>query len=179
MPDIDLRQIDAETGKAPLTRIADAASFNNVVRKIVERDLGSALNRQDVQQMIDGAPPFEPQFLVESGQEGRSNINFQDGKKEVRRKMLGYYDLTDSVPVLAIVHSEFGKDINDRQRYNMIMSEEWTRMLKDWPTFSTYFQLLIQKFCSHGVGFVYRLDDLVCKWLVAGLTNFKLLRGTA
>src|SRR6266403_247529 len=102
MADLDLRQINAVTGKAPRTRIADAASFNNVVRKIVERDLGSALNRQDVQRALDGAPPFEPTFLTESGQDGRSNINFQDMKKEVRRKSLGYYDLTDSVPVLAV-----------------------------------------------------------------------------
>jgi hypothetical protein len=178
MADLDLQQIDAKTGKAPKTRIVDAASFNSVVRKIVERDLGSALNRQDVQRMLDGAPPYEPVWLTESGQEGRSNLNFQDGKKEVRRKMLGYYDLTDSVPVLGIVHSEFGKDVIAREEWNHTMSEEFHRMVKDWPSFSSYFQLLIQKFCGHGLGFVYRGDDLDWKWWVAGLEDFKVPRGT-
>jgi hypothetical protein len=178
MADISMRQIDPVTGKAPITRVADAASLNNIVRRIVERDLGSALARQDVQQMLDSKPPFEPQWLIDSGQEGRSNLNFQDGKKEVRRKMLAYYDLTDSVPVLGVVHSRFGKDIIKREEYNQIMSEEFHRMMKDWPSFDTYFQLLIQKFCSHGLGFIYRSDDLDWKWWVAGLEDFKLPRGT-
>lgn len=178
MPDIELRQVDAATGKPPITRIADAASFNNIVKKIVERDLGSALNRQDVQRMLDGAPPFEDSWLHESGQDGRSNINFGDGKKEVRRKQLGYYDLTDSVPTLALVNSAFGTDINERVRYNGIMSEELHKMFKDWPSFSTYFLLLVQRFCSHGLGFLYREDDLDWKWRVAGLEDFKVPRGT-
>lgn len=178
MPDIELRQISPVTGAAPRTRIADAASLNNIVRKIVERDLGSALARQDVQRMLDGAPPYEEVWLRESGQEGRCNLNFQDGKKEVRRKMLAYYDLTDSVPVLGVIHSEFGKDVNVRDRHNMIMSEELHRMIKDWPSFGTYFQLLVQKFCSHGLGFIYRQDDLDWKWYVAGLEDFKVPRGT-
>src|SRR6266436_1062762 len=132
MADLDVRQINPVTGAPPKTRIADAASLNAVVKKIVERDLGSALERQDIQKMIDGAPPYEEVWLRESGQEGRCNLNFQDGKKEVRRKMLAYYDLTDSVPVLGVVHSDFGKDINERNRWNMIMSEEFHRMMKDW-----------------------------------------------
>lgn len=179
MPDIELQQIDSTTGAAPRTRIRDAASLNNVVRKIVERDLGSALNRQDVQAMVDGKPPWEDTYIKESGQDGRCNLNFQDGKKEVRRKMLGYFDLTDSVPVLGVIHSEFGKDINERARYNAIMSEELHRMQKDWPSFDTYFQLLVQKFCTHGLGFAYRQDDLDWKWYVAGLEDFKVPRGTS
>lgn len=178
MPDIELRQINAVTGAAPRTRVADAASLNNTIKKIVERDLGSALARQDVQKMVDGVPPFEEVWMRESGQEGRCNLNFGDGKKEVRRKMLAYFDLTDSVPVLGIINSEFGKDINKRSRDNMIMSEEFHRMVKDWPSFSTYFQLLIQKFCTHGLGFAYHQDDLDWKWYVAGLEDFKVPRGT-
>lgn len=179
MPDIEMRQISAETGEAPVTRVADAASLNNIVRKIIERDLGSALNRQDVQRALDGAPPFEESWLNESGQEGRCNLNFQDLKKEVKRKMLGYFDLTDSVPVLGIINSEFGQDLMARTRYNRIRSEEFHRMVKDWPSFGTYFQLLVQKFCSHGLGFAYHEDDLDWKWFVAGLEDFKVPRGTS
>jgi hypothetical protein len=179
MADLEMQQINPVTGAAPLTRIKDAASLNEVVKKIVARDLGSALARQDVQKMLDGAPPYEEVWLRESGQEGRCNLNFQDGKKEVRRKMLAYYDLTDSVPVLGVINSEFGNDINARARFNMIMSEELHRMIKDWPSFGTYFQLLVQKFCSHGLGFAYHQDDLDWKWYVAGLEDFKVPRGTS
>jgi hypothetical protein len=52
-------------------------------------------------------------------------------------------------------------------------------MIKDWPSFSTYFQLMVQKFCSHGLGFAFREDDLDWKWRVAGLDDFKIPRGTS
>lgn len=179
MADIEQRQIDPVTGVAPTTRIANATALNAVVRKIVAADFGSALERQDVQAALDSKPPYEDAWLTESGQEGRCNINFQDLKKEVKRKMLAFFDLTDSVPVLGIINSEFGTDINERNRWNRIRSEEFHRMLKDWPSFGPYFQLLVQKFCSHGLGFIYHQDDLDWKWWVAGLEDFKVPRGTS
>jgi len=53
MADLDVRQINPVTGAPPTTRIADAASLNSVVKKIVERDLGSAPSQLQAAAMND------------------------------------------------------------------------------------------------------------------------------
>lgn len=179
MSDLDLKSLDPITKQPPTTRILDAASLNAVVKKIRELDRASALARIDVQKMIDGAPPFDPNYIKDSGQEGRCNLNFGDGKATVKAEMTGYYDLTDSVPMLALVQTDYGLP-NDplRTYYNAVISEEFHRLLKDWKAFDTTFQHLIQKFCTHGLGFLYFKDDIDWRWHCAGLDEFKVPRNT-
>jgi len=175
--DANLRTLDSKTGKAPITRITDAISLNAVVRKIIYSDTYSALARQDIQAAADGAPPFDARHLSDTGQHGRCNLNFGDMKARLKAEMAGYYDLTDSVPTLAIPLTDFGDPLQ-RPGWNNIMAEEWHRMLKEWSCFDPYFQLLIQKFTTHGLGFLYFPDEVDWKWQVAGLEDFKLPRGT-
>jgi hypothetical protein len=175
---LDFVQI-SDTGVAPKSRIADCASLNSIVKKLVQLDLISALNRQDIQAAVDGQPPFDDKWMKDSGQEGRCNLNFLDLKRRVKRECMSYYDLTESVPVLANVNSAMSaEDTVMRSRWNKIMSEEFHRMLKDWSLFDTYHQLLVQKFVTHGMGFLYFEDDIDWKWRVAGLEDFKLPRMT-
>jgi hypothetical protein len=175
---LDFEQI-SDTGKAPKTRILDCKSLNAVVKKLVELDLISALNRQDVQAAVDGKPPFDERWMIDSGQEGRCNLNFQDLKKRVKRECMSYYDLTESVPVLANVTMPMNEmDATVKTSWCQIMSEEWHKMLKDWNSFNPYYQLLVQKFVTHGLGFLFFEDDINWKWRVAGLEDFKLPRMT-
>lgn len=179
MSDLNLQTIDPVTEAPPKTRILDAASLNAVIKKIHELDRGSALARIDVQKMVDGAPPFNPEMIHNTGQDGRCNLNFGDGKAMLKAEMTGYYDLTDSVPTLAMVMTDYGAPTDPmRSYYNAVMSEEFHRMLKDWKSFDTTFQLLIQRFCTHGIGFLYFKDDVDWRWECAGLDEFKLPRNT-
>src|ERR1039457_814202 len=179
MAELEFKSLDPRTGKPPECRIKDAASLNGIIKKILLLDTGSALARIDVQKMIDGEPPFPPAYMRDSGQSGRCNLNFGDGKAMVKAEMAGYYDLTDSVPTLAIVMTDYGLP-NDPQRiyYNQVMSEEFHRLLKEWKSFDKTYQLLIQRFCTHGMGFLYFKDDLDWRWECAGLEDFKLPRTT-
>src|SRR5882724_3127752 len=171
----DLETLDPVTKAAPKNRIKDAQSLNFVIKAMVTADEGSALGRIDVQKMLDGAPPFDPVQIQQSGQEGRCNLNFGDGKARVKAEQAGYYDLTDSVPLLARIFTPIGDD-TDRAHWSNIISEEFHRMLKDWKAFDPSFQLLVQKFTSHGLGFLYFSDDIDWRWSVAGLDDFKLPR---
>jgi hypothetical protein len=178
MADLNLQTLNPETGKAPKNRILDAVSLNAVIKKLIELDKGSALSRIDVQKMIDGAPPFDPAYIRDSGQEGRCNLNFGDGKAMLKAEMAGYYDLTDSVPTLGLILTDYGSPNDPARAYwNAVMSEEYHRLLKDWKSFDQNYQQLIQKFCSHGLGFTYYKDDVDFRWEVAGLDEFKLPRG--
>lgn len=179
MSDLNLRSLDPVTKTPPDTRIKDAASLNSVVANIRQADSTSSLKRVEVQKMLDGAPPNDPRWLKETGQDGRCNLNFLDGKARVKAEMSGYYDLTDSVPTLAMVMTDYGSpDDPERTYYNAVLSEEFHRLLKDWKAFDTTFQLLIQNFTSHGLGFLYFQDEVDWRWQCAGLEDFKVPRGT-
>jgi hypothetical protein len=175
----ELQNLDPVTGRPPNCRIQDVASLNAIVKRIIIADTGSAINRQQVQEMVDGKPPFTQQFLVDSGQEGRCNLNWGDGKRAIKKDMAGYTDLVESVPRLATVLTPYGKDITERMNFSNIISEEWNRTLKEWPMFHQKYQLLIQKRSTHGMGFLYFKDDVDWRWEVAGLEDFKVPRATS
>jgi hypothetical protein len=175
MADDILQTLNPETGAAPAQRIKDAQSLNAVIKSLVTADEESAMARIDVQKMLDGAPPYDPAQIQQSGQEGRCNLNFGDGKARVKAEAAGYYDLTDSVPMLARIFTPVGDD-TDRSVWSNIISEEFHRMLKGWKAFDPSFQLLVQKFTSHGLGFLYFRDDVDWRWSVAGLDDFKVPR---
>lgn len=168
-----------ESGAAPTERVIDAVSLNAIIKKINEADLGSAAARLNVQEMVDGKPPFNDAYLVASGQSGRCNLNFGDGKARIKARASSYYDLTDSVPTLAICLSEYGDDPSIRAYNSAVISEEFHKLIKGWRQFDTNYQMLIQEFCTHGVGFLYFKDEVDWRWEVAGLKDFKLPRGTS
>lgn len=172
---IELESLNPETGAAPASRIKDVASLNAVVKKLVELDRDSSISRLNVQEMVDGGAPFDQRVLDETGQGDRCNLNFGDGKARVKAAASGYYDLTESVPVLAMVQTELGT-VDQRVYNDRVISEEFTSMLKEWKSFSGRFQQLINKFVRHGIGFNYFEDDLDWRWHVAGLDEFKLPR---
>jgi hypothetical protein len=175
----DLDSLDPVTEQPPETRIRDAASLNAVVKRLVADDNESAKERANVQKMIDGEPPLSEESLVATGQEDRCNLNFGDGKARVKAETAGYYDLTESVPTLAMLIPEIDPalDVSKRVGWGQIMSEEWHKILKDWPGFDATHQLNVQYMCSHGLGFLYFEDDCGWYWNAASLADFKLPRG--
>jgi hypothetical protein len=174
----ELQNLDPNTGRPPNTRIKDVHSLNAIVKKLIIADTGSAINRQQVQEMADGKPPFTQQFLVDSGQEGRCNLNWGDGKRALKKEAAGYLDLTESVPMLANIYTDFGKDVTERMYFSDIISEEFNRTLKEWKMFHQKFQLQIQKMVTHGMSFLYFKDEVDWRWEVAGLEDFKVPRAT-
>ena len=123
MPNSDLETISKE-GTPPATRVLDAKSLNSIVAKLIEADGPAALLRNNVQLMLDGAPPLDDFALKASGQEGRCNLNFGDGKARVKSETAGYYDLTDSVPMLAHIQTDYdGGD--PAQRVECLAAPRW------------------------------------------------------
>lgn len=163
----------------PKRRIADVNSLNTVIDRIIQDDEPATLARVPVQEAIDGKPPFNQRYLEATGQEGRCNLNFGHAKKRIKLETAGYYDLTESVPTIALIETDFGREeqLAQRSDWNSILSEEFHRMVKEWKQFDSYFQLLVQKFVCHGVGFLYFKDEYDWRWEVAGLDDFKVPRG--
>jgi len=173
---IELENI-AESGKAPRTRIKDAKSAHAIYTSIRNADDASSIDRQKIQSMLDGEPPYSPQQLKSLGQGYRANLNFGESAAALETALFAYFDLVNSVDRLASVKTSEG-DPAQRVEWENIIAEEFHRTITDWDEFFYKQQMLAHQFVSQGVGVAYFEDNRSWKWSVCGLKDFKVPRGT-
>ena len=173
---IELENI-SESGKAPRTRIKDAKSAHAIYTSIRNADDASSIDRQKIQSMLDGEPPYSPQQLKSLGQGYRANLNFGESAAALETALSAYSDLVNSVDRLASVKTSEG-DPAQRVEWENIIAEEFHRTITDWDEFFYKQQMLSHQFVSQGVGVAYFEDNRSWKWSVCGLKDFKVPRGT-
>lgn len=173
---IELENI-SESGKAPRTRIKDAKSAHAIYTSIRNADDASSIDRQKIQSMLDGEPPYSPQQLKALGQGYRANLNFGESAAALETSLSAYSDLVNSVDRLASVKTSEG-DPAQRVEWESIIAEEFHRTITDWDEFFYKQQMLSHQFVSQGVGVAYFEDNRSWKWSVCGLKDFKVPRGT-
>jgi hypothetical protein len=173
----ELLGIDPNTGKPPKCRIASVDAARAVYRTIKDSDSASSRNRALIDAMFNGAPPFNQNDLLELGQGERTNLDFGDAASLKEQALASYYDLTSSVDVLARVKIDYGT-AEQRAEWSQIVSEEFHNTLKEWQEFEINHQMLADNFVSHGVGICFFEDETDWKWKVAGLSEFRIPRGT-
>ena len=173
---IELENI-SESGKAPRTRIKDAKSAHAIYTSIRNADDASSIDRQKIQSMLDGEPPYSPQQLKSLGQGYRANLNFGESAAALETALSAYSDLVNSVDRLASVKTSEG-DPAQRVEWESIIAEEFHRTITDWDEFFYKQQMLAHQFVSQGVGVAYFEDNRSWKWSVCGLKDFKVPRGT-
>ena len=173
---IELETI-SDSGKAPRTRIKDAKSAHAIYTSIRNADDASSIDRQKIQSMLDGEPPYSPQQLKSLGQGYRANLNFGEAAAALETSLSAYSDLVNSVDRLASVKTSEG-DPAQRVEWESIIAEEFHRTITDWDEFFYKQQMLSHQFVSQGVGVAYFEDNRSWKWSVCGLKDFKVPRGT-
>jgi len=173
---IELETI-SDSGKAPRTRIKDAKSAHAIYTSIRNADDASSIDRQKIQSMLDGEPPYSPQQLKSLGQGYRANLNFGESAAALETALSAYSDLVNSVDRLASVKTSEG-DPAQRVEWENIIAEEFHRTITDWDEFFYKQQMLAHQFVSQGVGVAYFEDNRNWKWSVCGLKDFKVPRGT-
>jgi hypothetical protein len=135
------------------------------------------MDRQKIQSMLDGEPPYSPQQLKSLGQGYRANLNFGESAAALETSLSAYSDLVNSVDRLASVKTSEG-DPAQRVEWENIIAEEFHRTITDWDEFFYKQQMLSHQFVSQGVGVAYFEDNRSWKWSVCGLKDFKVPRGT-
>lgn len=166
------------TGKAPRTRLKDAESLDTIYKKLVSADDESARNRASVDAMFDGEPPYDDAELEAAGQSQRCNLDFGEGLGALDAALTGYYDLTNSVDVLARVYTTHGADAAERAEWEQVMSEEVHRTIKEWSEFESLFQRLCTEIVKHGVGIVFHPNDATWQFESSGWSGFRIPRTT-
>jgi len=135
------------------------------------------MDRQKIQAMLDGEPPYSPQKLKALGQGYRANLNFGESAAALETALSAYSDLVNSVDRLVSVKTSEG-DPAQRLEWENIISEEFHRTITGWDEFFYKQQMLAHHFVSQGVGVVYFEDNRNWKWNTCGLKDFKVPRGT-
>lgn len=158
-------------GEIPESRIKDPQEAKRIFDALWDADKDRRKNRAEIQAMLDGVPPYDESELEATGQSDRANVNFGEGEALLESAMAGYVDLLNSVERLMTFKTTFG-DPSQRYEWEQIMSEEMTRMLRNWPRYTSQFLLLATHFVGHGVGVLYFDDESDWRWKVSGLGDF-------
>ena len=166
-----------EDGKLLRTRLKDAVAGRVAYERMRKADEGSARNRTMIQAMLDGEPPYDQADLERQGLGELCNVNWGQGEQLLSVATSPYIDLLESVDVFITTPVDFG-DPQMRSEWETVISEEFTRMLRNWPEFFPRYLYLIQQFLAHGVVVAFYDDEIDWRPQIAPLGDFLIPRQT-
>jgi hypothetical protein len=117
-----------------------------------------------VQNQLDGAPPFANADLVASGQGWRCNINFRDAASTLEQVLVSYWRLLHDTTNLASVSVVDTEDPN-ADRWAQIFQENFNRFNEDWGAdYVRNYLLFSQNHVAFGVGIPFFADKFSPRW---------------
>lgn len=158
-------------------RVKDPFSLKSIWGVLWDADWLSSRNRSIYQANIDGSPPYSDAKDRLRGRFGRSNVNWNLAGQSQLSAELPYNDILDSLDVFGSVSTKYGLD-QERRIWNPIISEEFTRMIKNWEDFYPLWQQNVHLFTMDGVSFCTHEDDIDWRWNVVGMQYLKFYRQT-
>jgi len=165
---LPLETID-EDGKAPETRLADAASAREIFQKLISADQLRNATRSKLRGLVDGNPPYNPAELRRNNQAFRTNVNFRESEAFLSLAMSAFYDVFAEVPTYANIRTAYGNDMDKREEWSKIITEEFDRLQKLDKDFDYTMQLSQREMVLVGDGPLIFEDatDWRCKAIMA------------
>jgi len=165
---LPLETID-EDGKAPETRLADAASAREIFQKLIMADQLRNATRSKLRGLVDGNPPYNPSELRRNNQAFRTNVNFRESEAFLSLAMAAFYDVFAEVPTYANIRTGYGNDMDKREDWSKIITEEFDRLQKLDKDFDYIMQLSQREMVLVGDGPLIFEDstDWRCKAIMA------------
>jgi len=167
-------------GKVTLaeSRIRDGWHAHSIFRKLEWDDTNAEEARAKIDYQIDGGLPYSPQVMRDANRGDEANVNFREAKAEDDLAQTPFIEMTTVTPILWNIQASHGNE-TDRVQWGRIISEKFTKTVRDWGEDFDYFRLrLAQQFTRHGAGFTYWEDEYDWRWRSDGLSPFKLPRKT-
>ena len=111
-------------------RIADCGQARELYNRLFLENQLRAQSFAQIRNQIEGGRPFDPDSLHASGEDWRTNVNFNDARAAFQRISLPYWKMVHEVPQTISVK------IHDMDpaasQYGLIMAANFDRFLKDW-----------------------------------------------
>jgi hypothetical protein len=140
-------------------------------------DSNNRLFRAWVQSMLEGKPPNDPALMRAAGLQGCSNINWLDGQLAIRKKMIPYVEMLNSLPTFLNIKTEYGTNAQ-RVQWGKVMSECHARVMRSWRPFVPRYLYNVLYLVSHGASFCYFPDCNDWRWNVSTLGDMVIPRLT-
>jgi hypothetical protein len=166
-----------EKGKRVESRLRDVKSAISIFQTLLRADEGSSIQRMRVDQMFDGAAPYNQAELTASGQGLKTNLNFNDAQRLLDVALSAYVDLDSSLEKLVEVFSTEGER-GAADEMEGIVAEELTHLIRSWPEYHSSYLRLCTTFIKHGVGIVYFDSPDDWRFKVGGFSDFLIPRQT-
>lgn len=126
---------------APEQTIPTASAARTIYERLQHQHLQRAHNYRRIQGMIDGNPPFNQQALAAAGLNDMANVNWKDADSIFRSVGLAYWSLFNEVKNIISIKTTFTNDEGMNAEWSKILSEEWDKIIRLWPTFNKHMTL--------------------------------------
>lgn len=154
---------------APESRLNDSKAVLSMVHDLIRADEPRAKVRARVKGLVDGNSPYNSAELKRIGQSHRCNVNFREAESFVNMALSAFYDVFAEVRHYAKVQCNHG-DVNQREEYSRILTEEFDRLQKQDGDFDYLMQLSQHEMVLYGSGPLLFEDsfDWRCKPIKCG-----------
>lgn len=176
LAEIDLINIDSDTGEAPEERLKNVSAALSIFAGLRQADESSSVTRAKIDALFDGVPPYDPAVLKSTGQGSRTNLNFGEAQRHLDVAMSSYVDLYSSLERLVSVKINPRAVFENKNEIQDVISEEVTETLRSLPEFHTNYLRLCAEFTKHGVSVAYFDNTTDWRFRVCGLSEFQIPR---
>ena len=156
-------------------RVKDPAALASAYQTLFTADRESSRQRALVQAQVDGAPPYSDSQERVKGLHGRANVNWGLSDQGLSEAVAPFNDILDAIDSFGMVPTAFG-DQNMRERFGIVISEEISRMIRNWDDFYDNWEQNALLFNQEGLSFIFFDDDRDWRWKVYGQQFFKFPR---
>ena len=158
-------------------RMTNAQQLADCYQALFNEDLVSSRKRAKVDAALGGEAPYDVAKEKKLGTLGRSNINFGILRQNVKEAQMPFFRLLESLDTLCTMplKSDF-VDEETRQNWEPAIAEEFSKVIKNWPSFHPRWGQLSLLYVLDGIGFSLFSDGIDWRWQVKGLQHLKFPR---
>lgn len=154
-------------------RLKKPSSLRQLHNKFCLDDADTSANRAAIDELMNFVPPYDQKELESRGMGGRFNVNSGNAAAIVNEAIGTYLDIWTSPSKLVEIVLDATVDPETRKVNADIMSDEWTKMIRDWDQSTPNILMLSGIFVSQGIAIPWFEDKATMVYTVASLEDCK------
>jgi hypothetical protein len=156
--------MDSPTAALKERRIKDASAARTLWNKFRTDSESRRFRWTQMQNQLDGAPPFSNTDLQSLGQGWRCNINFRDASSTLEQVLVSYWRLLHDTTNLASITLHDASDPN-AEKWEQLFQANFNRFNEDWgPDYVRNYLLFAQNHIAFGVGVAFWNETQSPRW---------------
>lgn len=117
-------------GSVPECRVGSPEQARAICNKMLLGNNKRFSRNALIKGMVDGNSPWPQDKLDSSNQQYRANFNTGEAESYLNAAKSAFYDLNSETETLATVRCDYGSDVDKRQEWSNILTEEFQKLQK-------------------------------------------------